>query len=214
MAESRVKFSRLEKSIFELDDWLIKFIIQYEDKIPSEQLEFMIKACQIGYTTEKSKFEAVFKALILNIEEEVELYHLTPVQLSKYVSVSTQEENYFNSEEIVNPVISALLDTVIRAPRGTVSGAQLDNNTVIDTVSPSGAPVLPMNTMIPVDISDSALTVSNDNINCEPVPMSEPVILSQVEAIASLSMTAPVTSFTLDYSKREDTADKGEEKVN
>ena len=111
MAESRVNFSRLEKSIFELDDWLIKFIIQYEDKIPREQLEFMIKACQIGYTTEKFKFEAVFKTLILNIEEEVELYHLTPVQLSKYVSVSTQEENYFNSEEIVNPVISALLDS-------------------------------------------------------------------------------------------------------
>ena len=180
----------------------------------------MIKACQIGYTTEKSKFEAVFKALILNIEEEVELYHLTPVQLSKYVSVSTQEENYFNSEEIVNPVISALLDTVIRAPRGTVSGAQLVDNTGIDTVSPSGAPVLPMNTMIPVDISDSALTVSNDNINCEPVLMFEPVILSQVEAIASLSMTAPVTSSnldysksedTMDYSKKEDTADKGEE---
>ena len=100
MAESKENFSRLGKSIFELDDWLIKFIIQYEDKIPREQLEFMIKACQIGYTTEKSKFEAVFKALILNIEEEVELYHLTPVQLSKYISVSTQEENYFNSEEI------------------------------------------------------------------------------------------------------------------
>ena len=81
-------------------------------------------------------------------------------------------------------------------------------------MSPSGAPVLPMNTMIPVDISDSALTVNNDNINCEPVPIFEPVISSQGEAIASLSMTVPVTSSTLDYSKKEDTADKGEEKVN
>ena len=62
-----------------------------------------------------------------HVEEDqqnvVQLCYLTPIQLSRHTSVSTQEENYFNSEEIVKPVVKTLVDAVIRAPQNTVSGA-------------------------------------------------------------------------------------------
>ena len=88
----------------------------------------------------------------------------------------------FNSEEIVTSVIG----TPFRCSDISI------NNIVMDTVTS-------------VNIGDSVLIVNSDNMNCEPVSVCEsvttvakatsmaavepPVTSSQVEAIASLSMT-------------------------